>query len=67
MDAAARLGHAAGTETTRRYARPVRGRDAEIADRLDETAGRGHGAVPQNPWRPQARGGRVAWGRGHGS
>jgi len=66
MDAAARLGHAAGTVTTRHYARPVRGRDAEIADRLDETAGRGYGAVPRNPWRPQARGERAAWGRDTG-
>lgn len=30
MDAAARLGHAAGTVTTRHYARPVAGRDAEL-------------------------------------
>ena len=36
MDAAARLGHAAGTVTTRHYARPVLGRDAEIAERLDQ-------------------------------
>ncbi len=35
MDAAARLGHAAGTVTTRHYARPMLGRDAEIAERLD--------------------------------
>ena len=41
MDAAARLGHAAGTVTTRHYARPVHGRDAEIADRLDESAAAG--------------------------
>src|SRR5665213_93890 len=39
MDAAARLGHAAGTVTTRHYARPVDGRDAEIATRLDQSAG----------------------------
>lgn len=38
MDAAARLGHAAGTVTTRHYARPVHGRDADIADRLDSAA-----------------------------
>lgn len=38
MDAAARLGHAAGTVTTRHYARPVAGRDAEIADRLERAA-----------------------------
>lgn len=35
MDAAARLGHAAGTVTTRHYARPVLGRDAEFAERLN--------------------------------
>ena len=39
MDAAARLGHAAGTVTTRHYARPVDGRDAEIAARLNQSAG----------------------------
>ncbi|MGH8890027.1 MAG: tyrosine-type recombinase/integrase [Acidothermaceae bacterium] len=38
MDAAARLGHAAGTVTTRHYARPVDGRDAEIAARLNQPA-----------------------------
>ena len=37
MDATARLGHAAGMVTTRHYTRPVLGRDAEIADRLDRT------------------------------
>ncbi len=40
MDAAARLGHAAGTVTTRHYARPVDGRDAEIAARLEQSVGR---------------------------
>jgi len=39
MNAAARFGHAAGTVTTRHYARPVTGRDAEIADRLERAAG----------------------------
>lgn len=42
MDAAARLGHVAGTVTTRHYARPVLGRDAEIAERLDRWADSGH-------------------------
>jgi integrase len=38
LEAAARLGHAAGTVTTRHYARPVAGRDAEVAARLDRWA-----------------------------
>jgi integrase len=42
MDAAARLGHAAGTVTTRHYARPVLGRDAEIAERLNRWADSRH-------------------------
>lgn len=42
MDAAARLGHAAGTVTTRHYARPVLGRDAEIAERLNRWTDSGH-------------------------
>ncbi len=42
MDAAARLGHAAGTVTTRHYARPMLGRDAEIAERLNRWADSSH-------------------------
>lgn len=56
MDAAARLGHAAGTVTTRHYARPVLGRDSEIADRLDQTAGTGADRRPApDRWRKTAR------------
>lgn len=35
VDVAARLGHSAATVTTRHYARPVAGRDTEIASRLE--------------------------------
>jgi len=51
MDAAARLGHAAGTVTTRHYARPVAGRDAEVAARLERAA--------QESRKEGARGGHV--------
>lgn len=40
MDAAARLGHAAGKVTTRHYARPVLGRDAEIRGTGEPLGGR---------------------------
>ncbi|WP_341829964.1 tyrosine-type recombinase/integrase, partial [Streptomyces hainanensis] len=42
MTAARRLGHANASVTTRHYARPVAGRDAQVADALEEWAG-GHG------------------------
>ena len=56
MDAAAGLGYAAGTITTRHDSRPGLGRDAEIADRLDRTAGP---RAPEAGGHEGARGGHV--------
>jgi integrase len=40
MTAAHRLGHGNASVTTRHYARPVAGRDAEVADAMEEWAKR---------------------------
>lgn len=44
MTAAHRLGHGNASVTTRHYARPVAGRDAEVADAMEEWVS-GHGAT----------------------
>lgn len=44
MTAAHRLGHGNASVTTRHYARPVAGRDAEVADAMEEWV-KGHGSA----------------------
>ena len=39
LEAAKRLGHSRSSVTTRHYARPVQGRDLEVAERLDALRG----------------------------
>jgi integrase len=66
LDVAARLGHSQASVTTRHYARPMPGRDRDLADRLDEMhtnstlplEGRAEGATLKLPGQISRLGGR---------